>query len=109
MMELMKASVLPLALALLSMLALSACDSISPRLGARPAPPAPPTPYRAPVPAMWIRNATDASRLGYEYGRYDRLQWKFSNPDRYRHHVRIPANYWHAFRDGYKAGFREAR
>lgn len=108
-MGIMKAPVLPLALALVSMIALIACDSVSIRLGSRPAPPSPPTPYRAPVPAMWIRNATDASRLGYEYGRYDCLHWKFANPHRYRQHVRIPVNLWPPFEDGYKAGFREAR
>ncbi len=109
MMKSMKAPVLPLVLALVSLITLSACDSISPRLGARPAPPAPPTPYRAPVPGMWIRSTSDASKLGYEYGRYDRLHWRFSNPHRYRHHIRIPANYYHSYVDGYKAGYREAR
>jgi hypothetical protein len=105
----MKTPALPLVLSLASLMLLSACDSISPRLGSRPTPPPQRTPYRAPVPGMWIRSASDASKLGYEYGRYDRLHWYFSNPHRYRHHIRIPANYYHAYKDGYKAGYREAR
>jgi len=105
----MKAPVLPLVSALICLLGFSACSSVSPRLGSRPAPPAPPTPYRAPVPGMWIRGTDDASRLGYEYGNRDRLAWRWSNPYRYRNHVRIPGNYWHSFVDGYKAGYREAR